>query len=56
MEFEIIEEYFLDNEHRFRVKLKGSRLIFNVSAITEEEALKKAKKMYKLIIGKIKED
>jgi len=36
-EFEIIEEYFLNGEHRFRLKLKGTNIIVNVVAETPEE-------------------
>jgi hypothetical protein len=41
-EFELIEEYFLEGEHRYRLKVKGSNLIINVAANSLEEAASKA--------------
>ncbi len=41
-EFEVIEEYFLNGEHRFRLKVRGTNLIVNVSAETLQEAASKA--------------
>jgi hypothetical protein len=41
-EFEIVEEYFLNGEHRFRLKLKGTNIIVNVVAETPEEAASRA--------------
>ncbi len=44
-EFEIVEEYFLNGEHRFRLKEKNSNIIINVSAENIDEAAKKASKI-----------
>ncbi|WP_157463181.1 DUF1508 domain-containing protein [Caldisphaera lagunensis] len=44
-EFEVIEEYFLNGEHRFRLKEKNSNIIVNVSAENVDEAAEKASKM-----------
>ncbi|WP_292319043.1 hypothetical protein [Caldisphaera sp.] len=44
-EFELIEEYYLNGEHRFRLKEKKSNLIFNVSADNIKEAARKASQM-----------
>ncbi len=41
-EFELVEEYFLNGEHRFRLKLRGTNIIVNVSADSIEEAAAKA--------------
>jgi hypothetical protein len=41
-EFEVVEEYFLNGEHRFRLKLKGTNIIVNVVAETPEEAASRA--------------
>jgi len=41
-EFELVEEYFLEGEHRYRLKVKGSNLIINVAANSLEEAASKA--------------
>jgi hypothetical protein len=41
-EFELVEEYFLEGEHRYRLKVKGTNLIVNVAADTLEEAASKA--------------
>ena len=42
IELELIEEYIINNERRFRVRIKGTNIILNVSAETLEEAAKKA--------------
>lgn len=44
-ELEIIEEYILMGERRYRVKVKGSRLVVNVAAASREEALRKAREI-----------
>ena len=46
MEFEVIEEYLLEGEHRFRIRVRGTKLVFNLHANTREEALNKAKILY----------
>ncbi|WP_207387634.1 hypothetical protein [Aeropyrum pernix] len=45
-EFEVLESYVLFGERRFRVREKGSGIVFNVAASTEEEALEKAREMF----------
>jgi hypothetical protein len=45
LELEVIESYKLMGEPRFRVRVKGTRMVINVHALNEEEALKKARKM-----------
>ncbi len=45
MEFEIIEEYLLLGERRFRVRVKGAMIVFNVSASSPEEAVEKAREL-----------
>ncbi len=42
IELELIEEYIINNEKRFRVRIKGTNIILNVSADTLEEAVKRA--------------
>lgn len=44
-DFEVIEEYIRHGRRVFRVRYKGSKLIFNVTAESEEEALSKARRM-----------
>ena len=41
-ELEIIEEYYLNGEHRYRIKDKKSGIVINVSAENKEEAAEKA--------------
>ncbi len=43
MELEIVEEYVLLGEKRYRVRVKGTNFYVNVSAQSREEALQKAK-------------
>ncbi len=45
MEFEIVEEFLLLGEKRFRVRVKGSNIVFNVSASSPEEAIEKAREL-----------
>lgn len=45
MEFEVVEEYILLGERRFRVRVKGTRVYVNVAASSPEEAAEKAKAM-----------
>ncbi len=49
---ELVEEYFLHGERRFRLRLQGTRLVVNVSATSLEEAREKASR----ILDKIKAD
>ncbi len=42
MEFELLEEFVINDEHRFRIKIRGTNVILNVSADSLEEAIKKA--------------
>jgi len=44
-EYEIIEEYILVDEKRFRVLHKPSGTVLNVAAENREEALDKARRM-----------
>ncbi|BAN90767.1 hypothetical protein [Aeropyrum camini] len=48
-EFEILESYVLFGERRFRVRERGSGIVFNVAASNDEEALNKAREMFKRI-------
>ncbi len=49
LEFEILEKYELLGEKRFRVKIRGTKIILNVSAENNEEALRKAKELVRKI-------
>jgi hypothetical protein len=42
---ELIEEYMLHGERRFRLRVQGTRIVINVSASNIEEAMRKAYKM-----------
>ncbi len=39
---EIVEEYVIDGEKRFRVRVKGTKIVLNVSASSPHEAATKA--------------
>ncbi|MCE4620348.1 MAG: hypothetical protein F7C33_04915 [Desulfurococcales archaeon] len=54
IELEIIEEYLLEGEKRYKVRVKGTRIILNVSASSPEEALEKASRLYEKISGKLR--
>ncbi len=41
-ELEIIEEYTLDGKKRFRIRIKGLNIVFNLSASSPHEAASKA--------------
>lgn len=45
MDLEVIDEYEVMGEKRFRVRVRGSNLVLNVSASTANEALTKARKL-----------
>jgi len=45
LELEIVEEYLLLGERRFRVRVKGTRLYVNVAASSPQEALAKARSL-----------
>ncbi|MDP8003257.1 MAG: hypothetical protein ACP5I6_08010 [Caldisphaera sp.] len=45
IEFEVIEEYYLNGEHRFRLKEKKSGIIINIYADNQKEAAEKAMKI-----------
>lgn len=49
VKFEIVEEYVLLGEKRFRVKEVRSGIYFNVSASTRDEAIEKARSMFERI-------
>jgi hypothetical protein len=55
LEFEIIEEYIIQGDRRFRLRVKGTEILINVSANSREEALEKAKKLYARIQGKFRD-
>ncbi len=49
VDLEIIEEYIIEGQRRYRVRLKGTNIVVNVEAQNEEEALRKvAELMVKL--------
>ena len=54
VELEIIEEYLLEGERRYRVRVKGTRIVLNVGASSSEEALEKAMRLYEKISGKLR--
>ncbi len=60
-DFRVIEKYFFLNQIRYRVQVRGTNIVFNVQANSEEEALEKAVDLAnktgltKEIIDKIKE-
>ena len=41
-DFEVIEEYELMGEKRFRLRLKGTNIVFNVAADNRDKAVEKA--------------
>ncbi len=41
-ELEVIEEYTIEGRKRFRVKLRGTKVVVNVSASSPHEAASKA--------------
>mgnify|MGYP000619078820 CR=1 FL=1 len=45
IEYEVIEEYEISGQKRFRIRVKNTRIIFNVTASDPEEAIEKAKKL-----------
>ncbi|MEM4558382.1 MAG: hypothetical protein QW208_00280 [Acidilobaceae archaeon] len=45
LEFEVIEEYIQHGTRRFKVRVKNTKIIFNVAANNIEEALAKARRM-----------
>lgn len=51
-DLEIVEEYILMGERRYRVKVKGAKLVVNVAAGSREEALRKARE----ILERVKAD
>ncbi len=44
-EFDILEEYNLNGEHRYRLKVRGYDVLINVAANNVEEAIAKATAM-----------
>jgi len=44
---ELIEEYVIMGEHRFKLRLRGTNIVFNVSANSLDEAVSKAINMIK---------
>ncbi|MCX8195870.1 MAG: hypothetical protein N3F67_02160 [Acidilobaceae archaeon] len=51
MEFEVVEEYVQHDSRRFKVRVKGTKVIINVSAESAEEALGKAREMWAKMRG-----
>ena len=45
LELEIVEDYELLGEKRYRLRIKGTSIYLNVSANNEREALEKAQNM-----------
>ncbi|MEM1758517.1 MAG: hypothetical protein QXE99_02235 [Acidilobaceae archaeon] len=45
LEFEVIEEYIQHGTRRFKVRVKNTKITFNVAANNIEEALAKARRM-----------
>ncbi len=45
MELEVLEQYSAAGEKRFRVLVKGTNIILNVRADSEEEALSRAREL-----------
>lgn len=41
-ELKVVEVYELFNEKRYRIRVEGTNIVINVSATSEEEALRKA--------------
>lgn len=39
---ELVEEYVINGEHRFKLRMKGTNLVFNVSGDSLEDAVRKA--------------
>jgi hypothetical protein len=55
-ELEIVEEYELLGEKRYRLRIKGTSIYINVAAENADEALKKAESMVnELQLGKLVE-
>jgi len=55
-EFEIVEEYELLGEKRYRLRIKGTSIYINIAAENVNEALKKAESMVnELQLGKLVE-
>lgn len=52
VELEIIEEYYQINVKRYRIRVKGSKIIFNVTAESEHEAIDKARRMWERLSHK----
>jgi uncharacterized OsmC-like protein len=48
-DLEVTEKITVMNETRFRVRVKGTRIVFDVHALNEEEALEKAVELAKTI-------
>ena len=45
VELVIEDHYILENDSRYKVRVKGTNIIVNVSASSENEALEKAMKL-----------
>jgi hypothetical protein len=45
LELEIVERYTLLGEERWRVRVRGTRIVVNVAASSPEEALERAREV-----------
>lgn len=45
VKLEILEKYELLGEMRYRIRIKNTKIILNVTATSDNEALKKAKEL-----------
>jgi len=45
LELEVVEEYVLLGQKRFRIRVRGSRLYVNVAASSRDEAISRAREM-----------
>ncbi|MEB3779985.1 MAG: hypothetical protein GSR85_07130 [Desulfurococcales archaeon] len=48
-ELEVVEEYLLHGERRFKLRVKGSKITVNVAADSIDEAMEKARNILKKI-------
>ncbi len=46
---ELIEEYIVNGEHRFKLRIKGTNFVINVAADSLDEAVRKAAPIIKSI-------
>lgn len=41
-QLKVIDKYILNDQFRYRVSVEGTNVVFNVSAVNDEEAVEKA--------------